>query len=175
MSAFEVSGTHIDILVSAALQRSRYGDTLTWYHGETPGTQPGEALPSHADYLAAPDRAHRQVTPENAGTWAAALLAENRRSVNHRYEQDEIEVPHVFTWYEGQFSAVAVLKAISCYEYQSCEHPGWKASEARAFCVALTDRMIGQLPGYDSGPWEINDPDDAFTSKAVKVWHHAGA
>jgi hypothetical protein len=49
------------------------------------------------------------------------------------------------------------LKAISCYEYQSCEHPGWRKSEAHAFCEALRDMAIGCLPGYDDAPWEIND------------------
>ena len=169
MSAFEVSDTHIDILVSAALQRDRYGYTLSWYFGEVPGTYPGEALPSGEDYEAALKRTKREVTDDNAETWGAALLAENRRSVNHRYDEDEIETPYVFTQYDGQFNPVAVLRAISCYEYQSCEHPEWKTSEARAFCAALTDRMIGILPGYDKAPWEISDPDEAFNGKAMKV------
>ena len=53
-------------------------------------------------------------------------------------------------------SPVAVLKAISCYEYQSCEHPGWHTSEARQFCSVLRDHMISMLPGYDDAQWEID-------------------
>ena len=173
MSAFEVSDTHIDILISAALQRI-HGDHLTWYHetpgSEIPGTEPGGMLPErrYEEYLAALKRNRREVNPENAGQWGATLLAENRASVNHRYEEDEIEAPYTFTEYAGTFKPAAVLAAIACYEYQSCEHPGWKASEAHDFCEALRHRMIGQLPGY-RGVWEINDPSEAFTGHALKV------
>jgi hypothetical protein len=169
MSAFEVSDTHIDVLVSAALQR-RHGDTLTWYHGDIAGTRPGEALPSREDYLTALKAARREVNSENAETWGATLLAENRRSVNHRYDEDEIEAPYTFTEYAGHINPVAILSAISCYEYQACEHPGWKASEAHDFCEALRREMIRQLPGYGSAPWEITDPAQAFKDQPSKVW-----
>ena len=86
MSAFEVSDTHIDVLISAALQRGSYGDPLGWYHGEIPNTEPGEMLPGHVDYISSLKRTRREVTRENAETWGATLLAENRRSVNHRYD-----------------------------------------------------------------------------------------
>lgn len=159
MSAFEVSNTHIDALVSAALQRDNYG-TMTWHYDakdEIPNTQPGEMLPGHEDYLTALNRTRREVTEDNAGTWGAALLAENRRSVNHRYNEDEFEAVYEFTAIRGTLNPVAILKAISCYEYQSCEHPGWEASEAHAFCEALRSRMIRKLPGYGEAAWEITD------------------
>lgn len=173
MSAFEVSDTHIDVLVSAALCGGP-SDTLTWYHGEIPGTQPGEALPGREDYLTALKKTRREVTRENAETWGATLLAENRASVNHRYDEDEIEAPYILTEYTGRINPVAILSALSCYEYQSCEHPGWATSEAHDFCEALRHRMIRLLPGYGSAPWEINDPDDAFVGKAQKVWRKGG-
>jgi hypothetical protein len=167
MSAFEVDKTHIDVLVSAALIR-RHGDTLSWYHGEIPGTQPGEMLPGRDDYLAALKKAKREVTRENAGMWGALLVAENRRSVNWRYEEDEIEEPYEFTEYAGTFNPVAVLSAISCYEYQSCEHPGWKTSEARSFCEALHAQMVRMLPGYGT-PWEVTDASQVMTGQAMRV------
>jgi hypothetical protein len=46
------------------------------------------------------------------------------------------------------------LKAISCYEYQSCEHPEWKTSQVRQYCEQLRRALIGCLPGYESAPWE---------------------
>ena len=168
MSAFEVDHTHIDVLISAALIR-QHGDTLSWYHGEIPQTAPGEALPSHGDYLAALDKTRREVTSDNAGMWGALLTAENRRSVNHRYDEDEIEDPYEFTRYAGTFSPVAILKAISCYEYQSCEHPEWKTSEAKSFCDALRTHMIHSLAGWDKAAWEVTDASQVTVGNAMRV------
>lgn len=46
-----------------------------------------------------------------------------------------------------------VCKAIACYEYQSCEHPGWRTSEARAYCHALRVAWCKKLPGYEEAEW----------------------
>jgi len=51
-------------------------------------------------------------------------------------------------------SAVQGLKLISCYEYQSCEHEGWKTSEGKSFCESLQGKLITELPGYDGADWE---------------------
>jgi hypothetical protein len=168
MSAFEVDATHIDVMVSAALQR-HHGETLGWYFGEIPRAEPGEMLPSGEDYLTALSKTHREVTSETAEQWGATLLAENRRSVNWRYAEEEIEAPYVFTEYAGQFNPVAILSAINCYEYQACEHPGWKTSEARAFCEALRSRMIRMLPGYGNAPWEVRDAAQVTIGVPVRV------
>lgn len=170
MSAFEVDATHIDVMVSAALQRVSCGETMRWYHGDIPGTQPGEMLPGGEDYASACERTRREVTSETAETWGATLLAENRRSVNHRYNEDEIEEPYIFTEYSGTFDPGKMLSAISCYEYQSCEHPGWQASEAKAFCDALRNKMVRMLPGYKAGPWEVTDASQVTVGDAVRVW-----
>jgi hypothetical protein len=168
MSAFEVDKTHIDVLVSAALTR-QHGDTLNWYYGEIPGTKPGEMLPGRDDYLTALEKGKREVTRDNAGMWGALLVAENRRSVNHRYDEDEIEEPYEFTQYAGTFNGVAILKALDCYEYQSCEHPQWKTSEAKAFCDALRNRTWHTLPGYDKAPWEVTDASQVTIGQATRV------
>ncbi len=169
MSAFEVDKTHIDVLISAALQGS-HGGPLYWYHGEIPNTMPGEALPSHENYLERLNTTRREVTSDNAGMWGALLVAENRRSVNHRYNEDEIEEPYEFTRYAGTFNAVAILKAISCYEYQSCEHPEWEASEAKSFCDALRTDQIHKLTGYDKAPWEVTDASQVTIGAAQRVY-----
>lgn len=174
MSAFEVDETHIDVLVSAALQR-RHGDTLTWYFGDLPTTLPGNALVLASD-RAAMAKGRREVTSANAETWGAVLVAENRRSVNHRYAEDEIEAPYVFSDYSAStFKPEAILSALSCYEYQACEHPGWEASEARAFCDALRHRMIRMLPGYSDAPWEVTDASQVTVGRAMKVQRRRSA
>jgi hypothetical protein len=177
MSAFEVDKTHIDVMVSAALQRI-HGDTLKWYHGEIPDTMPGEALPAaerYQLYLDALKAAERTVTRDNAGMWGALLVAENRKSVNHRYDESEWEEPYEFTEYAGTFNPVAILKAINCYEYQACEHPEWKTSEARSFCEALTARMIHMLPGYGNAAYEVTDASQVTIGQATKVRRHLAA
>jgi hypothetical protein len=175
VSAFEVDNTHIDALISAAVRRDTYG-TLNWHHGDLPGTMPGEALPDVTeDYRDTLKRTRREVTPENAGTWGATLLAENRRSVNHRYAEDEIEAPYIFTEIRGDLDPVAILKAIDCYEYQSCEHPGWEASESRAFCDALRRRMIRKLPGYSEAPWEVTDPKQVVRFASLPIQERRAA
>jgi hypothetical protein len=163
MSAFEVDETHIDVLVSAALAA---GKDFYWYHqpADAPRTEPGEALPGesstegrYAAYLAGLRENKRTVTRANAGMWGAVLVAENKRSVNHRYDEDDIEDPYQFTFYAGPFDPVAILKALNCYEYQASEHPAWKTSEAREFCEALRGEMIRRLPGYDQYSREVTD------------------
>jgi hypothetical protein len=51
-------------------------------------------------------------------------------------------------------SAIECCKALDCYEYQSCEHPGWSASGARAFCERLRSSLVGAMAGYGDAPWE---------------------
>jgi hypothetical protein len=46
-----------------------------------------------------------------------------------------------------------VLAAIAGYEYQACEHDGWRRSETARFCQALRLAMVRRLPGYDQAPW----------------------
>ena len=139
MSAYIVSARHVDYLVSAA---------VLWRGS-----------------LVATDE-HGNATPEAA---VAMLETENRASVEYRYPDraknpenlpggpDRDRVPgkrsHRMTL---NVKAVQVLKAVSCYEYQSCEHPGWDESKAKRFCEALTHAAIRMLPGYEESAWEIS-------------------
>lgn len=107
------------------------------------------------------------------------LLTENVRSVDYRYPGGEdlpgryvmatlpgfdVEVrapeylqPYTFTASPHRhWKPVEILKAIDCFEYQSCETDDWRETEAYAFCQALRSRMIDQLPGYDDAPWGID-------------------
>lgn len=161
MSAFVVSKEHIDFLVSAGLSRQyRHGSTLRWFNDEPDESayRAGEAIPAGSIVWA---KAHgRELTEETAGFVGAMLLAENQRSVNHRYDEDDLEEPYLFREVRGPFDPVVVLKAISCFEYQACEHQEWAKSEAKQFCNALRHAAIAALPGYEDGKgWSIEADD----------------
>lgn len=166
MSAFVVDTAHIDAMVQAGL-RGRWN--LSWYwEGE-----------------------HHELTRANADEIGAMLLAENVRSVDHRYSPPGREAiygegwetpeqnlpgryvteqlpgiepisfpqwltPYRYTEPRRSFSPVAILKAIDCYEYQSCEHDEWRESQAFTFCRALRSWCIGKLEGYEAADWEIS-------------------
>ena len=134
MSAYEVEQIHIHALVNAALMRNRYGTMRYWHAAE---------------------RRSVEVTLDNAGQVGAMLAAENRRSVNYRYQENEIEEPYWFQPITKRLDPVKVLGALACYEYQSCETGDWPQTEAYAFCQALRKHMIRFLPGSDDAPWEV--------------------
>lgn len=147
MSAYQVNKVHIDALVTAGLsfRPGRHDGPLHWYHE---------------------DETH-VLNDGTAGQVGAMLWAENARSVNHRYSEDEWEEPYEHSHLQGRVDPVVVLAALVCYRYQSCETPDWPQSEAYAFCQALEASMIRRLPGYDNAPWEITDPN------VFREWCHA--
>lgn len=148
MSAFVVGTPHIDYLLSAGMSRQinrLQGHNLTWF-AEEPTNDP-----DHEWVL----ENKRELTPATAGRVGAMLLAENQASVNHRYREDDLEEPYLWREVRGPFDPVAVLKAVNCYEYQACEHEGWRSSEARQFIDSLRSYAIDALPGYDAAEWEV--------------------
>lgn len=142
MSAYVVDKAHIDALVKAALGQRQ--DFRYWHNEE-----------------------HKRVDSNNAEEIGAMLWNENVRSVSYRYPSDSLEslpgridspwlTPYTYSFMRTPYrEPVAVLKAIDCYEYQSCETPDWEQSEAFAFCRALRRHVIGRLPGYDEADWSI--------------------
>lgn len=141
MSAFIVNKSHIDAMLRARLGRAP--NYLSWYHKGT----------------------HHQLTIDNADQVGQMLLGECVRSVSYRYPNDPLTelpgrtdaewiIPYTFYLMGRRPTPVQALKLISCYKYQSCEHPEWESSEAQAFCEALTATLIQNLPGYEEAPWE---------------------
>ena len=160
MSAFMVPVEHIRAMVNAGLV-TRYGP-LSWQTRDLTDTERAHAYLAGQPWGLGASMvfrdAWRELTPATAGAVGAILLAENRRSVDYRYREDEIE--EVYTHGPSRLRhSVEVLKAIDCYEYQSCETPDWAQSEAHQFCQALRGLLIGQLPGYDEADsWPIQEP-----------------
>jgi len=95
MSAFIVGTTHLDYLVSAGLMFSRQG------HGPLRWMAPAEEAPAEATHergepwgpgaIEEYNKRRRELTPETADRVGAMLAAENRRSVDHRYNETELE------------------------------------------------------------------------------------
>jgi hypothetical protein len=165
MSAFMVNHAHIDALVSLALWGPRGQDVApgrwfrpSWY------AQPINARTSGDDLRAL----HREARIETADAVGQMLAEANARSVRYRYQDaDECGMldgwaePHEPVIYRHALrpsglrpTAIEGLKIIACFEYQACEHPDWRESEALAFCRALRYALIACLPGYDAAPWE---------------------
>ena len=162
MSAFIVDRSHIDALLTAGLYHtpSYPGDgfsPVVWF--DAPLTE----YDGHEWY----EKHHKTLTRETADAVGRMLWWECLRSVGYRYPDAQlVELPgpvgltaeevhgYTFTRLDGPPDPVVVLSLIACYEYQTCEHPDWHASEAASFCESLRRHTIHRLPGYDDAPWE---------------------
>ena len=142
MSAWIVSKGHVDYVVSA-MKFNKYERFTVWHDG----------------------RRHDLTDTE----WGKVLWSENLRSVACRYpgeEPHELPGPNGFkgdpTIAKYRFAErpgvtrVGAYKALGSLEYQSCEHPGWEASLARAYCEQLRDACVTSMPEYDAADtWSI--------------------
>jgi hypothetical protein len=167
MSAFIVSKEHIDALVTAGMA-SRYGE-MSWRAGDerhslshsttsTVGAMLWAENVASVEYRYSPPGREQTygegfgeaVTGSDLpGTFQLEMIAPG---------VEPVSVPQWFSEYRytrRALSPVEVLKAIDCYEYQSCEHPEWDESEAKAFCDSLRSLQIGMLPGYNDAKWSI--------------------
>ena len=142
MSAYVVNKRHIDALVTAAVESAPIGA----YFGR-----------ERVDY-------------SNADAVGAALWRANVESVAFRYPNDaEGEWPgpvgltraevdaYTFEPLLVPLSPVELLVALRGYEYQSCERPDWRDSDAYTFCRGLESLMLRRLPGWDDADWSISD------------------
>jgi hypothetical protein len=155
MSAYIVTREHIAYLVKAAESRrlnpSHAHLSWFWNINHEEGTYERSDLKSS-------DNA--QATRVGQMLWD-----ENIKSVHARYPKDSLSSLPGTIGENYQFSynprikteidSVQVLKAADCYEYHSCEHPDWQASEAKAFIDALRSAAWHSLVGYSDAKWEI--------------------
>ena len=164
MSAYTVGHDHIDAMLTLALPsapeypgdgrgKTRWAkfdpDTVTWQNQEYREIQPS---------------AH----PDDLSEIGRMLIIENRASVSYRYN-DSDDLPGTigegaanYTYRRVQDPALLVpangFSIIGCYEYQSCEHPGWAKSEAYRFCEGLKDALIRRLPGFSDALYHYDRP-----------------
>lgn len=169
MSAFMVDKEHVDLLVAVGIKGVRGRSVRpdhswnrpSWYATDLSRLDPETVT------TAMWRMERRQIDYTTADEVGAMLVATNLDSIHARYP-DTIEAPeetpgpieryweHEYRWADPRYvpTAVEALKAISCYEYQSCEHEGWEDSEAKRYCEALRDAVIHHLPGMDDAPWD---------------------
>lgn len=114
----------------------------------------------HIDVLVAALVEEQVIKLADADETGRILWRENHKSVNARYAE-KTRAP-AYTFEHESTSNVVVLKSIHCYEYQTCEHDGWKRSRARQLCLELTSRIAYALAqqacrkAYDDAPWGIS-------------------
>lgn len=168
MSAWIVSRRHIDYMVSAAARYDR--------HVEIARTQGNRLLPDvvyqWSERIDDPSIVDVDVmTTHLAPSWKDCLgrlwWYENHASVAYRYPNhaDDLPGPVGLTLAEIRdeyqhilhLDPVVVLKAIDCWRYQSCEHPGHEKSAAWRLAGTLMHITIYNLPGYDAAPWGIDE------------------
>lgn len=129
MSAFIVSNDHINALVRFASVND-----LGYYHIAS------------ATFVRVPGK-------EDSA--AQMLLDENVRSVNFHYG-DTVQADRIpYDTNAPRLTAVQILKAAACLEYQSCETSGWTDSEAKALLDSIRREAITQLPGYAEAAWSL--------------------
>jgi hypothetical protein len=151
MSAFMVCKSHIDQLVNVA------------YYGP-------KKVPIQSDHWYRPYFRDRELNNDQLNDLGEMFVKENLSSIHSRYP-DTLTIlddtpgprkqywlaPYVFERPSRRMTAVEALKAISCYEYQSCEHEEWERSEAHRFCETLRDSLITKLPGYEKAAWTYDE------------------
>lgn len=96
-----------------------------------------------------------------ATRYAAMLLAENVRSVRHRYPDDdgnydEVRVSAAEVLNTGELSPVVILKQCANLDYQSCETNDWETTNAFKLLQRIKYAAIRNLPGYDEAPWGLD-------------------
>ena len=173
MSAYVVDSATIDGIVAGALQYGRDGGpgfSFYRFFSDTATDRGGYSSHRFSPY-ASPDEAPSTFNPETIGR---ELWIENLRSIHARYpdtlEGGPVPGPGDFSELEAlayeygpgarvvEVDPLGLLGVIRGYEYQACEHDGWKASIAKAFCDSVTFHVGHYLmESTESSTWTISD------------------
>jgi hypothetical protein len=139
VSAFILDDDHIDLLVTAGLM----------------GVGLDAKLRVYVDGGLVEFNRH-----EDADHLGLVLKTANYESVNYRYKESEQVTPYKYVgngitnYIGGEIIPWGqVLQAIRCYEYQSCEHPTWEGSLAKAVCDAITHKVCARISSECDAEW----------------------
>lgn len=144
MSAFEVSDKHVSAILQGVYGTDYRGFNIWRYLDDKEPTQEQFSLLSKAKQE------------------ANVLMSENVRSVRYCYKHhgDRSNEPLLVGQVQLDLKAeplpvLQVLKLIDCLEYQSCECPDWKSTEAYKLLCDYRSKLIRKLPGYNDAKWSI--------------------
>jgi hypothetical protein len=131
---------------------------------------------AHIDVLVQGLAESETVTDVDPDTLGQKLWRENLVSVAYRYPGDgDGERPgpidfrdadvdeYVYRRPDVKIEPEALMVAIGCYDYQSCEHPDWERSEARAW----VHKLYAQLEAAGVKRLPIGSPE------AMKAWGYS--
>lgn len=152
MSAWIVARAHIDALILAGVQ----------WHVIDPGRAEVDAFGRMlwAECLASV----AYLYPDDTG--------DGDRPGPADFQDSDVET-YRFSPVELVLEPYAALKVVACYDYQSCEHPGWESSRAHEFTAELRRRIKHELgpaaqsypthPLYAAAPWGVEALDALAT------------
>ena len=138
MSAFLVSKEDIDLLVSGM----REHDTAVRIDGQF-----------HRANKLDPTTLGKILWQENVESLAARYGARER-------DDNAAEIAAYRFKSYGPVKPGALAQLASCYAYQTCEHEGWRASDAFFAICGLEHALCKLLPGAGDAPWGISDKTD---------------
>lgn len=179
MSAYVQPHEHISYLVDAAWHyRAKWYD----WAGRNPHELSREEMDAAYRQVSGcshPDEAPAVRTLDQLGT---LLVQEQRLSVAWRYSDspdlpgsyEALETPyrhrHVMPFIADGYDPRAILMACRGYAYQSCEHPGWHTSEAKAVVDVIeahaTSAVADTLKGSERF-WTI-EPDQIRRGMVIR-------
>lgn len=117
----------------------------------------------HIDTMVTAALAWELAVPEKADEIGRMLWGENLESIKYRYPGDHggerpgpVDLAdadileYEFTLVPGRADPGVVAVACECYEYQSCEHPGWAQSTARLWNAQLHTVAVEMRQHYNA-------------------------
>lgn len=134
MSAYLCSNKHISAIVRSAIPGSGH-NTFSFYW-----KRPGDDR--EARYEMKRDELGKMLFDENIRSLKARYGDEEESS---GFKMEEVERP----------DAINGLKLCNGYAYQSCESDDWMQTKAFAALLAIKEKLIRELPGYDDAEWSL--------------------
>jgi len=129
----ETHGGHMEIISPSTLGQRLVSECVASVHGRYPDTDPEQGdLPGPIDAYYMGPYVYEPYRRSDMRVLTSATQA---------FGAEAVEAPE---------SAAFIAVQIKCYEYQSCEHEEWDASEAHAICRAMKEQLLECLPGYGS-------------------------